>query len=74
MPEKPQTPLEYALSIWPDTRQELITREAAAQIVEQTLREVVPMLPVTFSEGELDGVELACDCATMALRFKDWTI
>lgn len=33
--ENELTGLEYALSLWPDTRQETITREEAAIIAEE---------------------------------------
>lgn len=63
--------IAYALTRWPDTRGESITREAAAQIAEEWAVEG-PHLPIAASAGWHDGWAAACEAIAMALRFKDF--
>ncbi len=62
--------IEYALSLWEDTRQETITREEAALIVEG-LNDVVMEIPASLSGEFVEGWEAAIAAVAMFLRFKD---
>ncbi len=66
-----QSTLEYALSIWPDTRQDSITREEAGKLAEEWAPEAV-RLPCNLSDDWVQGWETACQTIAMALRFKDF--
>ena len=66
-----KTPLEYALSIWTDTRGDSITREDAALVAEE-LKEESLRIPASFPNEWHEGWQAACETIAMALRFKDF--
>ena len=61
--------IDYALSLWPDTRQDQITREDAALIADAWRAEAA-RLPLSLSAEWIEGWQAACDTIAMALRFK----
>ena len=63
--------LEYALSIWQDTRGESITREQAAEIAEEWKDESI-RFPCTLSRDFHEGWSEACKMVAMNLRFRDF--
>lgn len=63
-------PLEYALSIWADTRNDSVTRERAALIAEG-LKDTGAQIPFASSADWIEGWEAAIETVAMFLRFKD---